>query len=308
MSRHHIMTPGEWALLVFLSLVWGASFMFIEIGLRELSPFNIAAFRIVIAGLILFCYVLVRREPLPKSPRTWLALAVLSLFANVVPFSLIMWGQQYITSGLASILNATTPIFALTLAHLFTSDEPMTRNRLGGVLLGFTGVAVMMGPELLAGMTLHGWGQFAVLGAAFCYGCAGVLARNLRGIPSTVISAGSLMCASVIIIPVALFFDSSIRIPEQPSTWLALLWMSALGTALAYLIYYRLISTAGPTNTSLTTLLVPLNALLLGALVLGETLDWHAAAGMTLIFAGLLTVDGRVLRWLAQGRAAPGAG
>lgn len=299
------MSPGEWALLGGLSLVWGASFMFIEIGLREIPPFSIAVYRIVIAGVLLAVYVHVRGNRLPASPRTWVAFAVLSLFANVIPFSLIMWGQQYITSGLASILNATTPIFAVTLAHLFTADEPMTRNRVGGVLLGFAGVAVMTGPEVLAGITLHGWGQFAVLGAAFCYGTAGVLARNLRGISPTVISAGSMLCASVIIVPVAWMFDGTIHVPHHPATWLALLWMSVLGTALAYVIYYRLISLAGPTNASLTTLLVPMNALLLGAIVLGESLDWHAAAGMALIFAGLLTVDGRLMQWLLRGRAAP---
>jgi drug/metabolite transporter (DMT)-like permease len=227
---------------------------------------------------------------------------LLALLNNIVPFSLIFLGQTAIGAGLAGILNATTPFWAIIAANVFTSDEKITPAKLAGIGLGIAGTAVMVGPGLFAGLGAPAWAQFCVLGAAFSYGLAAVLARRFRDLPSDVVAAGQ-FTASTVVMAVLVGIGASAVTTASPTSWMCVVALGLLSTALAYILYFNLINSAGATNASLVTLVVPVGAILLGALFLGETLDGYELAGIGLIGLGLLTIDGRILG-LARAREA----
>ena len=295
------MNARDWALLLALSVIWGGSFFFNEILLETLTPLTVVLGRVGIAAGALWAIVGVRRLSLPRSRSTWRDFVVMGLLNNVVPFALIVWGQSQITGGLASILNATTPLFTVLLANVLTQDERLSSNKLIGVLLGLVGVALLIGVDALRGLgvTLDGtarsnvWGQVAVLGAAVSYAFAVIYGRRFRGLPPVVTSTGVLSAATLIMLPLALVIERPWTLSPTGATWAALLGLALLSTVVAYLIYYYLIAHAGATNASLVTLLIPLSAILLGATFLGERLAWSDFAGMGLILSGLLFVDGR---------------
>jgi drug/metabolite transporter (DMT)-like permease len=215
---------------------------------------------------------------------------------NQVPFCLIAWGQTQIASGLAAILNATTPLFTVLLAHLSTHDERMTPNHLGGVLLGVVGVIVMIGPGALNGLTTNLLGQVAVLGAAFCYACAGIFGRRFCSLPPMVTATGQVTAGAVMVLPLALFFDRpwAQPMPGMPA-WAAVASAAVFCTALGYALYFRILATAGATNLLLVTLLMPVGAVFLGTAILGEQIHIGDFVGMALIGLGLMTIDGRLL-------------
>jgi drug/metabolite transporter (DMT)-like permease len=215
---------------------------------------------------------------------------------NLIPFSLIVWGQQHIDSGLASILNATTPLFTVALAHFLTSEEHLTLNRVIGILLGVVGVAILIGPDALRRIGAQGIAQLAVLGAACSYGLAGIFGRRFREMPSIIPAAGMLACTAIMMLPIVVLIYQPRQVNPELTTWGALFGLAILSTALAYLIYFRILTTAGATNLLLVTFLIPISALLLGVFVLGERLEWTLFSGMALIFAGLVGVDGRLLK------------
>jgi drug/metabolite transporter (DMT)-like permease len=283
------MGPREWLLLLALALLWGGSFFFAELALMELRPLTVVLGRVGFAALALWAVLALSGRRLPASPRLWCAFLVMGALNNAIPFSLIVWAQVELDSGLAAILNATTPLFTVLLAHLVTAEERLTWNRVAGVLLGLGGVAVLIGPTALTGLGLAGLSQIAVLAAALSYACAGLYGRRFRGLPPSSAAAGMLTASTVLLLPLAL-----------------------LCTALAYLLYFRILASAGATNLLLVTFLIPPGALLLGAMFLGERPEWTAYAGMALIFAGLAAVDGRPLlrlKALTTGRhSAEGAG
>lgn len=290
------MTFLQWFLLSLLSLLWGGSFLFIELSLRAFEPLTIVFVRLAIAALLLHAVVYASGQKLPRSPRIWLAFAGMGILNNVIPFSLIIWGQQHITGSLASILNATTPIFTVLLAHWLTLDERLTVSKLSGVGLGFGGVVILIGPEILGGLSFQNLGQFAILGAALSYGFAGIYGRRFKQMPSKVVAAGIVTTSSTLVLPLALWLESPLSAQVTPIPGFALLGLGLLSTGIAYLIFYHLLATAGATYTSLVTFLIPLSAVLLGLWILGERLAWNAIAGMILILAGLLVIDGRLLR------------
>lgn len=303
------MGAREWLLLIGLSLIWGGSFFFNEVLLQTLRPLTIVLGRVSLAALALFVIVRVRRLSLPRDRETWLAFGLLGLLNNVLPFSLIVWGQSQITGGLASILNATTPLFTVLLAHLLTRgdgarSERLTVNKLAGVCLGLLGVAVLIGFDALQSVGVQVWAQVAVLGASISYATAVIYGRRFRGTPPVITALGTLTSASIVMLPAALIVERPWTATPTASTWLALLSLALLSTTVAYLIYYYLIATSGATNASLVTLLIPLSAILLGALFLGERLHATDLAGMALILSGLLFVDGRLVRRL-RGGASP---
>jgi len=224
----------------------------------------------------------------------------MGLLNNTVPFALIFWGQRTIDTGLAAILNATTPIFTVLLAHVLTRDERLTRNRAAGVLLGLLGVAVLIGPHALAGFDLAATSQLAIVAAALSYGFAGIYGRRFRGLPPIVPAAGMLTASTAMILPVALLLDRPWTLPVGGTTWAAVAGLALLSTALGYVIYFRILAAAGATNLLLVTLLIPVGALTLGAFALHERLAWNAFAGMALIFLGLCAIDGRALRRLRR--------
>jgi len=290
------MKPSDWLQIVVLAMVWGLSFFLTEICLRDLHPLTVAAGRVATAAVALLAVAVMAGHRLPAGWADWAPLALMGLINNALPFSLIMWGQTSIDGGLASILNATTPLFAFVLAHFLTSDERMTRRGALGITVGFLGALVLIGPGALAGLQAQSLGQFAVLGAAVCYATAGIYGRRLRHLSPVVAAAGMTAAAALIMLPLAALLDRPWTASPDAATWTALAALGLVSTAFAYILYFRILASAGATNVLLVTFLVPVTALLLGTLILGERITLMALAGMVLIFAGLAVIDGRLLR------------
>jgi drug/metabolite transporter (DMT)-like permease len=297
-SIQKTMTASDWALLAILSIVWGGSFLFVGVAVRELPPLTIVALRVVTAASALLLTLRLMGVDLPRTRQVWSAFLGMSILNNVIPFTLIVWAQSHIASGLASILNATTPLFTVIVAHYLTEDERLTGQRFAGVIVGFAGVAVMIGAAAFASLDASILAQLAVLGAALSYGFSGVFGRRFKtmGIPPLATAAGQVTVSSAILLPTALIVDRPWTL-AMPSTG-AIVSLAALGlvsTAFAYLIFFRLLARAGATNVGLVTFLIPVSAILLGVLVLGETLAMRHMAGMALIGGGLILIDGRLL-------------
>jgi len=293
---------SDWALLGLLSVIWGGSFLFVGVAVRELPPLTIVGLRVLLAALALQIALRAMGMRLPRERRAWAAFFGMGILNNVIPFTLIVWGQSHIASGLASILNATTPLFTVVVAHYFTSDERLTGARLGGVIVGFVGVAVMIGAAALTSLNTSVLAQLAVLGAALSYGFSGVFGRRFKtlGIPPLVAATGQVTASSCILLPVSLMVDRPWTL-AMPSTGavLSLLALALVSTAVAYLIFFRLLARAGATNVGLVTFLIPVSAILFGVLILGETLELRHVAGMVLIAAGLMLIDGRPVAAIA---------
>jgi drug/metabolite transporter (DMT)-like permease len=293
------MTASEWAMLCTLSVLWGGSFFFTGVALGELPPFTIVVLRVGIAAVILNVVVFATGLRMPRDGRTWLDFFGMGLLNNAVPFCLIVWGQTHIASGLAAILNATTPLWTVIVAHLLTSDEKMTGNRLLGVIVGFVGVVVMIGRDALEGSGANVVAQLAVLAAAVSYAFAGVYGRRFKrmGTASMLTAMGQLTASTVMLLPVALLVDHpwTLPMPGGP-VWGAVLGIASLSTALAYVLYFSILATAGATNLLLVTFLIPVSAILLGSLILDERLGPTHFLGMACIGAGLAAIDGRLLR------------
>lgn len=288
------MNTREWLLLIALSLIWGGSFFFAEVALRDLGPLTIVLGRVGFAALALIGFVYATGKRMPASWKIWATFLIMGALNNVVPFSLIVWGQVHITGGLASILNATTPLFTVLLAHVLTKDERITVGKLVGVGFGLVGVAVLIGPDALAGLGIAGWAQLAILGAAVSYALAAIYGRRFRMLPPAVTAAGQVTASTLFMLPLALLIEQPWHATPDAWTWASVLAIALLSTALAYIIYFRILSTAGATNLMLVTLLVPVSAILLGTLILGEAFGWQSALGMGLIGLGLVAVDGRL--------------
>ena len=299
-----VMGMGEWGLILILSVIWGGSFFFVGVAVKAMTPLTIVLCRVGIAALILLGVVRLTGRKMPSSPGVWLAFFVMGALNNLIPFSLIAWGQTHIESSLASILNATTPIFSVVLAHLLTREERLTTNRLAGVLIGWVGVAVLIGVESLGGFGIQGLGQLAVLGASCAYACAAIFGRRFKDLDPVVVSTGMLCASTAMILPVALIVEQPWHLTPGATTWAALFGLAAISTSLAYIIYFRVLAVAGATNILLVTFLIPVSAILLGVMVLGERPGWNAFGGMALIFVGLIAIDGRLVKnWKRGGRA-----
>ncbi len=298
------MSPGDWALLVVLSICWGGSFFFIELALDGFSPLTLVFGRLSTASAVLWIYVQSIGGRFPKSARVWGMFAVMGLVGNAVPFSLISWGQLHIDGGLASILNAPVPLFTAVLAYRFARDERLSAGRGFGIVLGFAAIIVMVGPHFLLGFDAQGLGQLAVLAGAFSYAVASIYGRRLSELPVSVVSAGVLTMAAVIMLPPTLIFDAPWQLRPDLMALAALGGLALISTVGAYLIFFRLLERTGATNVSLVTFLIPVSALILGGVFLGERLDWWAFAGMALLFTGLAIVDGRLVASIAAKRVA----
>ena len=299
------MGPTEWLLLLVLSALWGGSFFFFKLLVEALPPFTIVLGRVGIAAVALNLYLIARRDPMPTAPRTWGAFLVMGLLNNVMPFTLIVFGETRISSGLASILNATTPVFAVLTAHVLTRTEKLTWSRGVGVLFGFAGVAVLIGPDALAGLgTQDLAGELSCLAAAFIYGLAGLYGRRFKGIPPIKVATGQITASTLVLLPIAALVDRPWTLANpDATTWAALSGIALISTALAYMLYFRILAVAGATNLLLVTFLLPISALLLGWFALGEPLAPGAVPGMIMIGLGLACIDGRLLglfRWPSE--------
>jgi drug/metabolite transporter (DMT)-like permease len=280
-------------------VLWGGTFFLAEVALAEVRPLTLVLARVGLAAVALVVVVHATGLRMPSTVGPWAAFLVMGGLNNLVPFSLIFWAQTAITGSLAAILNATTPLFTVVLAHFLTRDEPMSGARLIGVVLGIAGVTVIIGPAALADLGTHAIAQLAVIVAALSYACAGIFGRRFRGQPPLVTAAGQLTATTALMLPLVLILDR----PWQASApggavWGAILGLALLCTALAYVIYFRILATAGATNLLLVTFLIPVSAIVLGTAFLGERLETQDLGGMALIGLGLAAIDGRPLRRL----------
>jgi len=297
----------EWLMLITLSLLWGGSFFFVGVAVAELPPLTIVTLRVGLAAITLWIIVLFMGLSLPKSPNVWVAFLIMGLLNNVIPFSLIVWGQTHIASGLASVLNATTPLFGVIVVGLLLVDERATAMKLVGVAVGFLGVVMMIGiPSLDSVKQGTILAQIAILGAALSYAFASVFGRRFKamGLKPIIIAAGQVTGSTALLAPVAFYVDGPLALlgPGSPSiiVWASILTLAVFSTALAYILYFKILASSGATNILLVTLLVPVSAIFLGLLFLNETLQWVNLAGMALIAIGLSAIDGRLWKRKSQ--------
>jgi drug/metabolite transporter (DMT)-like permease len=293
------MTTTEWGLLLLLSLLWGGSFFFVGIAVKALPPFTIVAARVTIAAALLWLAAPLTGVSALRLGRQAPALLALALLNNVAPFSLLTWSQTQLASGLVSILNATTPVFTVVIAHLFTVEEKLDQRRLAGALIGVVGVAAMIGPELLGGFAGHLVAELAALLAATSYAAASVFARRFRrlGLAPIELATGQVTASALVLLPLALAVDMPWRLPAPgPAAIAAIGAIGALSTALAYVVFFRILAGAGAVTVVLVTLLAPATAILLGAAALGERLAARDFFGLATIALGLAVIDGRLPR------------
>ena len=286
-------------LLLFLSVLWGASFLFAKIAVGAIPVFVALAARVMIGAASLGLYLIVTRHELPRELRIWRMFLFMGVFNNAIPFALLFWAQTEITAGLGAILNAMTPIFTLIVAHFLTRDEKITRDKLIGIGIGFCGVAVLVGPSLLLDPGRAALAKVACIVASVSYGFASVFGRRFarEGVSPLSATFGQIVTSSLVIFPIALFFHPVATLAAAPvEVYLALLGLGIISTAFAYVLFYKILARAGATNVSLVTLLVPVSATILGALVLDETLTPMQGLGMALISIGLLVMDGRAVK------------
>jgi drug/metabolite transporter (DMT)-like permease len=288
------MRTSDWLLLVLLSVLWGATFYFIAVANPEIPPFTLVLGRVGVAALALVPVVLLLGLRLPATAAGWWPFVVQAVINNVIPFTLIVYGQQRIASGLAAVLNATTPLFALAVARLF-AGEALTASKVAGVVLGIAGVGVLVGPVALGANAASVVGMLCILGASLSYAVSALWMRRLRDIPPLVSSAAQLICSSLMLLPLAGVVERfwQLPVPGAPAI-LAVLGLALISTALAYVVFFHLNTSAGSTNVMLVTLLIPVTATILGVALLNETLTLNQIAGGGVIASGLVVIDGRL--------------
>ncbi|WP_206367707.1 DMT family transporter [Sphingomonas piscis] len=291
------MGSREWGILLFLALIWGGSFFFIKVAVSHVPPLTFVWVRVTIAAFALIAYTSLRGEQGLVGWRLMGPMLIVALLNNVVPFLMFAWANTQIASGLTSILNATTPLWGVLLAHLYTDDERMTRNRLFGVIVGIGGVALMMGPAIFGQLGNGLVAQLACLVGAFSYAVAGVYARRFKkmAVSAMSVTSSQLAVSALLLLPVTLLFDRPWTETFPPlGAVAAILGLALVCTSFAYVLYFRLIETSGASNALLVPILVPPTAILLGGLFLGEDLHARDFGGLLLIALGLAAIDGRI--------------
>lgn len=292
MAAQKTLSARAWAELILLGVIWGASFLSIRIALDTI-PFVTSVFhRVFWASLALWTLIALQRQPLPRDPRIWGAFLVMGLLNNALPFSLMAWGQLHVETGLTSILNASTAVFGVLLAAVFFRDERLTKPRMLGVALGFTGVSITIGLNQFDSFSPANLGQLAILAGALSYAFAAIWARaHLGDLAPPVAAAGMLTASTVIMIPITLVVDGvpSLNLPAE--TLMAMAYYALVATAGAYLLYYRVLQQGGSGNVLLVTLIIPPVAILLGALVRDEALPPRAFVGFAILALGLLILS-----------------
>jgi len=294
--KQQSLSLSAWITLSLLAIIWGGSFLAYSLILREVPIFTMVANRVLWASLILWVIIFALRIPLPKLKQCG-PLFVMGILNNVIPFSMIAWGQTHIESGLASILNGTTAIFTFVLAAVLFNDERLSRKKGLGVAIAFIGVCIVIGLEAMRNFNIRSLAQLSLIIACISYASAAVWARaNIKGIHPIMAATGMLSSASIIMVPLALFIDGSPNYNFSSTTLGAMAFLSFPATAIAYLLYYQGLRQAGSANLSLVTLLVPPMAVIWGALVLSERLHSSAYIGFVLIALGMVIIDGRLLK------------
>ena len=289
------MSPRTWLLMMLLGLIWGGTFFLSEILLLEMTPFQIVFHRVSIAAIIMVIYITWRGKRLPRDKRSWFALAVMGLLNNAIPFSAIVFGQQYITGGLAAILNSTTAFFGVMLAGLFFKDERLTFRRLIGVIMGILGVAIIIGMDVLSHLSLTSIGQLLIIVSSISYAFAGIWGRlQVKNLGVEVTATGMLISSSVWMLILATMVEGFPLEGLSLRSTAAILTFSVVCTAVAYLLYFAILSAAGAANLTLVTIIIPPFALMLDAFALGEWVTGQQLLGFAIIASGLLVISGKL--------------
>lgn len=302
-SPYTNISAKDWALLVLLSIIWGGSFFFTKVALADLTPFTLVALRLCTGCIFLLLILRLMGLNLPKDIKIWRAFAVMGFLNNMLPFSLIVWGQTHIESGLASILNATVPLFTILVAFIIGSDERPGLIKIIGVFFGFCGIIVMIGPDVLMGQNKDSLAQIACLSAALSYAFAGFYGKRFKaaGLKPMVTATGQVLVSALVMLFIALIIDNPIEnLHLTKNSIFAVLCLGILSTALAYTLYFQLLARMGASNLMLVTFLIPVSAILLGVFILHERLSPSEIAGMTLIGFGLMLIDGRIFKRLRK--------
>ena len=291
------MTLREWFWILFLGAVWGGSFIFNALLIRELGPLWVTALRVSIGALGCWLFLFAMRKPVPSDPVLWLKLGMLGVLNYAIPFALFPMAQADLASGVAAIVNALTPIMTVLVSQFWVNGERITWTKTIGVVAGFTGVAILASPALREGGDSRLWAIAACLLATLCYALALNVARSFQKVEPTALTSIALTGAAVASLPVALLVEGVPRL-VLPTTWMAALAIGLISTAFTFQIMYRLLPLVGATNFSTTTLIAPVSAIILGLLFLGEVILPSHVLGMLVIFVGLMFIDGRLPRWL----------
>lgn len=287
----------NWIMLIVLGTIWGGSFLFAKVAVAEIPPFVLVFFRVSSACAVLLLVLWYQGILAKLSLSLATPFLIMGILNNAIPFSLLFLGQTEIGAGLASILNATTPVFTVLVAGVLVKQESLNSNKIAGVLLGVLGVAIMLSSSLSGVANDPVWAQLSCLGAAVSYACAATYARRFKAVQSQVAATGQLLGSSLIMLPIAIYFGSGWGFSETSMTaWANVFALGVFATALAYLIFFQLLSEAGATNASLVTLIVPASALLFGWLILGENLSMLQLGGFAVLLLGLVVLDGRLFR------------
>jgi len=286
------MSSRDWTKFLILALIWGSSFMWIKIAVADVSPFVLVTFRVFFAVLGILAIILITRGKFPLQKRWIGVFAFLGFFNVTFPFLLISWSEQYITSGMASILNSTVTLFTFLFASFFILEERLTWLKALGIILGFAGVVVISMDDIGSGLGNMQVGVIVSLIASACYGAANVFGRiNTKGLEPNAQAFGQLTAAFIFIIPATIIFDPTFILPNKPITWFALVLLGLLNTAVATWLYYSLLNSVGSTRTSLVAYFIPLVGVILGILFMGESLSWNLFIGALMIVGGVLWVN-----------------
>jgi drug/metabolite transporter (DMT)-like permease len=287
----------HWIVFLLLGLIWSTSFLWIKIGVREVSPMTLVSFRMLFGALTAVAIVIMQKASWPRDRKTWLSFVILGPTSLAIPIFLISWGEQTIDSAVASILNATVPLFTIVIAHLWLSDDKMTLQKLIGLLVGFAGVVVLLSKDLSTSAHSSVIGQAAVILAAVFYAGSAVYARKAtRHVEGPARGAAPLITATIFMWILVPLIERPFQLPTLPLTWIAALWLGILGSALAWIMFYYLLHEIGPTRATLVTYLFPIGGVVFGMIFLKEHLTWQLLAGTLLIAASLAVVNGKAIR------------
>jgi drug/metabolite transporter (DMT)-like permease len=302
-STPHAARPADYVTLITLAVIWGSSFLFVELGLQSLTPIALTASRILLGAIILVAAARIMGHRFPRDLRRWRHFILLGLFGNVLPFSLISTGQVAIDSGLAAILISTVPLLTLPLAHAFTDDK-INARKLVGVLLGFAGIVLLIGPSSLGGLGAHFWGQLMIVGAACCFAISLVIARRIRDVPALVATGAAMSCSAVAIVILTFILESPLALRPTAISIFGITMLGLFASGLAMLLYFRLAATVGPNFVAANNFIAPAVGVTWGVVLLGEPFTWRAIAAFAIILSGIAVATLR----LPARRPAPAAG
>ena len=284
----------DWMYLLLLALLWGSSFLLMRIAVQEMPVFTVVLGRIGIAAVVITIFALIKGYALPNNLKDWSELFLLGFLRAGLPITLFVWAGTQIDSNVSGILNSTTPLFTVLVAHFLTQDEKLTRGKLLGIITATIGVIFLIGPSALQGLGDNVLGQLAVLGATLSYGFAGVYGRRFKHVPVVVSTASFLIGATIMILPIALILDQPWLLRPSLPAYGSVIMLAVFNTGIAFMVWLTLVLRVGATNTSQVTFIIPVIALILGAVVLNEAIGWNALVGLGFILLGLAIAQNRL--------------